>query len=115
MFSLFQIFLSDFDGTALDGTFLQYRFFSQDAAKYFWTMFCIDGTAETFDSCSYGAIDLFIPASQHVNFATGDLNLQGLPWKEIAQDLKFYSGLDMEEIGNLFVKWIWRGPGTFFS
>ena len=105
----------DFDGTALNGSYLQMRFFSQEPAKYFWTMFCIDATTETFEGCTYGFLDLFIPASQHVNLTTGELNLQGLPLKKIEEDLKFYSGVNMEDTGDPFVKWLWMGPGNFFS
>ena len=91
----------------LDGA-IQFRFYSQDPSKYVWDFICVNGTTQTWDSCSEGFLDLFIPDTRAGN--TGEeINLEGLPWHHIAEDLEIVTGT---KFGGP-VKYIWRGKGIF--
>lgn len=87
---------------------MHYRFFSQEPALYFWTLFCIAGSPETWNDCSSAALDLFMPGDQHIYSATGELDLTGLPLAEIAEDCWRFTGVAMED-----VKFIWKGPSMY--
>ena len=89
---------------------IHYRFFSQAPVRYFWFLFCIAGSPETWNDCPSAALDLFIPGNQHIYNATStmELDLMGLPLAEIAEDCLRFTGIAMED-----VKFIWKGPGMF--
>ena len=89
-----------------EGAEIQYRWFSQAPDKYFWMFFCNNGTVKTFDSCIGGFVDLQIRDTRPG--MTGEINLNGLPWHLIAEDIKF-TGIKFEDI-----KYIWRGPRNCF-
>ena len=81
------------------------RFISQDASKYFWWFICVDGgSVRSFDACDKGLFYLYI----RQNFGT-ELDLTGLPWGKIAEDLEDFTGLKMED-----AEYTWLGEDCPF-
>ena len=78
------------------------RFISQDTSKYFWWFICIDGSVRSFDSCDEGFFDLNIPD----NRGGEELDLTGLPWDKIAEDLEDFTGLKFDDPA---IKYGWIG------
>ena len=83
----------------------QYRLFSQDPDRYFWNFGCLNGTVHSYDTCINGYVDLLTRDTRPG--LTGELDLDGLPWDLILEDLKF-TGIG---IADPEIKYIWRGPG----
>ena len=84
------------------------RFFSQRPCTYFWSFFCKDGNVNSVDSCNYGFLDLFTTNMR--DNTTGEIDLNGLPWGEIAGDLEEFTGLNMADL-----KYTQTGPGKLIS
>ena len=81
------------------------RFFSQDLSNYFWMLACYDGPVDSFGSCKFGYFDLHIPAR---NSLEEDIDLTGLKWDKIAEDLYEFTGLTFDNT-KLEVKYTWKG------
>ena len=80
------------------------RFYSQEPATYFWNFICIEGTSETWNHCTNGFLDLLIHDKRP---STDDeIDLNGLPWKLISEDLYAVTRKRFPEI-----KYTWLGPG----
>ena len=90
-----------------DSDAAQLRFYSQDPTRYFWAFICFDGTVRAWDSCPHGYFDLLIPDNRQ-GVAGEEINLNGLPWGDIADDLDTAIG---EIFASSAMKYIWRGPG----
>ena len=88
-----------------DGGGFQFRYFSQAPDKYFWIFGCLNGTTQSWNTCPFKFFDLAIPDIRPGK--AGEINLSGLPWHLIAQDLRIigikFSDPDMT--------YIWQGPG----
>ena len=80
------------------------RFISQDPSRYFWWFICLDGSARSFASCDEGFFDLNIPDNRE----TEELDLAGLPWDKIAEDLEDFTGLQFDDVRD-DVKYAWLG------
>ena len=76
------------------------RFISQEPNKYFWWFICMQGSVRSFQDCNEGSFNLNIRR----NFAIMEIDLGGLPWDEIAEDLEDFTGLKMEN-----TKYTWLG------
>ena len=83
----------------------QQRFFSQDIERYFWWFECFNGTVDTFRSCDYGFFDLQIPS---IN-TTSELDISGVPWGQVAEDLMEFTGLKFRDS---MVRFTWFGTGS---
>ena len=81
------------------------RFFSQDPSNYFWMFACYDGPVDSFGACKFGYFDLQIPAR---NPLEEDIDLTGLKWDKIAEDLYEFTGLTFDST-KLEVKYAWKG------
>ena len=85
-----------------DGT-VSNRFYSQAPCRYFWWFGCISGTVDSLESCNDGFVDLWISADRRTE--SGELDLNGLPWDVISDDLK-YLGTDFSSL-----RYTGLGPG----
>ena len=81
------------------------RFISQDPSNYFWVFQCFEGTLDSIGSCSLGYFDLQIPAR---NTLEEDIDLTGLKWDKIAEDLYEFTGLTFDNT-MVEVKYAWKG------
>ena len=80
------------------------RFISQDTSKHFWWFICIDGSVRSLEACDEGFFDLNIADNREE--VEGELDLNGLPWDKIAEDLEDFTGL---QIDDTVVKYGWIG------
>ena len=69
------------------------RFISQDSSKYFWWFICFRGSVRSFDACEKALVYLYIRSGA----GPAELNLAGLPWDDIAEDLRDFTGRSMEQ------------------
>ena len=66
---------------------------------------CYDGPVDSFGACKFGYFDLQIPAR---NPLEEDIDLTGLKWDKIAEDLYEFTGLTFDST-KLEVKYAWKG------
>ena len=75
------------------------RFISQDASKYFWWFICLEGSVRSFNACTKGFFNLNILR----NFGVAEIDLSGLPWDKIAEDLEDFTGLQFDDVKNIWL------------
>ena len=66
---------------------------------------CFDGPVDSIGSCKFGYFDLLIPAR---NTLEEDIDLTGLKWDKIAEDLYEFTGLTFDNT-RVEVKYAWKG------
>ena len=69
----------------------------------------LNGTVHRFDTCINGYVDLLTRDIRPG--LTGEINLSGLPWYKILEDLEF-TGIKIDDPK---MKYIWIGPGSLYS
>ena len=93
--------------TAGSGTEL--RLYSQDPEKYVWIHICSEGNTQTYETCKWGFLDLFVNDLRPG--ATGDVDLTGLPWHLIDEDIRAITGMHLSDPAPM--KFIFKGLGIF--
>ena len=89
---------------------MELRPYSQDPEKYVWLHICVEGYTQTYKTCNWGYLDLFVNDLRPG--ATGDVDLTGLPWHLIDEDVRAITGMHLSDPG---VKFIFKGRGNFIT
>ena len=86
------------------------RLYSQDPDKYVVWFDCLDGSADSYETCTTSFVYILVPDVEGRNETEPvEIDLNGLPWSKIAYDVKFATGRRISDF-----RYTWLGEGGLY-